>query len=410
MKKLLGIMVLGLVLTFSSNGMSGEMNVFKKKIKLPPDVMQGYKNAWKFCCNYDPETRLTPDYAFKIVNKSDGHPVRLGEQSIRFEIRRGDCGLGESGWNDCKTGGVHGDVGSERHELSMMKHLSNFKGVTWHTYSLYLPNDFPIHGFNHITMGQFHSDGDGHPAFNWSVGNNWSVGDKGYELSRRTACNLPRYKKFRKKETSNCSLSWPSNKIQTVIQPKDLLGQWHDMVFNVKWSLKQNGYFKQWINGKLVYHYQGSNLTPGEKEGFNFGIYREPRKNAPKEVTQVAYYDEIRYAKKSCKKLKLEDLGYSCADLEKQTIDSIDTIGTDCLENNLCTNQDLKIHRIKHVLSERIANKITEAINSSDIETITTWAFQYLNSLDWDQDLDKIKDRRKTQEKIIKDGIKKFAI
>ena len=259
-------------------------------------------------------------------------------------------------------------------------------------------------------MGQFHSDGDGHPAFNWSIGNAWSVGDKGYELSRRTACNLPKFKKMQKKDTGKCSLSWPSNKIQTVIQPKDLLGQWHDMVFNVKWSLKQNGYFKQWINGKLVYHYQGSNLTPGEKEGFNFGIYREPRKNAPKEITQVAYYDEIRYAKKSCKKLKLEDLGYSCADLEKQTIDSIDTIGTDCLENNLCTNQDLKIHRIKHVLSERIANKITEAINSSDIETITTWAFKYLNSLDWDKNLDKIKDRRKTQEKIIKDGIKKFAI
>ena len=34
MKKLLAILVLGLVLTFSSNGMSGEMNVFKKKIIL----------------------------------------------------------------------------------------------------------------------------------------------------------------------------------------------------------------------------------------------------------------------------------------------------------------------------------------------------------------------------------------
>ena len=408
MKKLLGILVLGWL--WCNVGFAGEMNVFKKKIKLPKDVTQGYKNAWKFCCNLDSETRLTPDYAFKIVNKSEGHPVRLGEQSIRFEIRRGDCGVGEGGYDDCQTGGRHGDVGSERHELSMMKNLSNLKGVTWHTFSLYLPNDFPIKGFNHITMGQFHSDGDGHPAFNWSIGNAWSAGDKGYELSRRTACNLPKFKKMQKKDTGKCSLSWPSNKIQTVIQPKDLLGQWHDMVFNVKWSLKQNGYFKQWINGKLVYHYQGSNLTRGEKEGFNFGIYREPKKNTPKEVTQVAYYDEIRYAKKSCKKLKLEDLGYSCADLEKQIIDSIDTIGTDCLENNLCTKQDLKIQRIKHVLSERIANKIAEAINSSDIETITTWAFQYLNSLDWDQDLDKIKDRRKTQEKIIKDGIKKFAM
>ena len=43
MKKLLGIMVLGLVLTFSSNGISGEMNVIKKKIKLPSDVMQDIK-------------------------------------------------------------------------------------------------------------------------------------------------------------------------------------------------------------------------------------------------------------------------------------------------------------------------------------------------------------------------------
>ena len=75
MKKAILILVLGLLwCTFS---IAGEMNVFKKKIKLPKDVAQGYKNAWKFCCNYDPVTHLTPDYAFKIVNKSDGHPVRL---------------------------------------------------------------------------------------------------------------------------------------------------------------------------------------------------------------------------------------------------------------------------------------------------------------------------------------------
>ena len=59
MKKLLGILVLGLLLTFSSNGISGEMNVFKKKIKLPKDVAQGYKNAWKFCCNKKYEIVVT---------------------------------------------------------------------------------------------------------------------------------------------------------------------------------------------------------------------------------------------------------------------------------------------------------------------------------------------------------------
>ena len=31
------------------------------------------------------------DYGAKIVNKIDGYPVRSGEQSLRFEIRAGDC-------------------------------------------------------------------------------------------------------------------------------------------------------------------------------------------------------------------------------------------------------------------------------------------------------------------------------
>ena len=34
-------------------------------------------------------------------------------------------------------------------------------------------------------------------------------------------------------------------------------------------------------------------------------------------LSQIAYYDEIRYAK-SCKKLKIKDLGYSCEEIESQ--------------------------------------------------------------------------------------------
>lgn len=302
-KKLLAILVLGLLIC--NVGFAGDMNVFKKKIKLPKDVTQGYKNAWKFCCNYDAKTRLTPDHAFKVVNKSDGHPVRFGEQAIRFEVRRGDCEVSPGGYNDC-------EARSERHELKAQEH--SFKGVTWHTYSLFLPNDLPIPGSDWNCMGQFHSDGDGSPAFQWDVE---SVG---YELKRRTSCNLPENK------NKGCSVDYPQNHRQTVIKRKDLLGKGHDHIFNVKWSLKQDGYLKHWINGKLVYHYQGSNLTPGERVSFQFGIYRGFLNRTPKKATRVAYYDEVRYAKKSCKKLKLEDLGYSCSDLEDQTISKIDTI------------------------------------------------------------------------------------
>jgi len=122
MKKAIGILVLGLLCCNFS--VAGEMNVFKKKIKLPEDVAQGYENSWRFCCDFDKKTRLTPDYAFKIVNKSDDHPVRLGEQSIRFEVRRGDCGVSPGGYNDC----AHR---SERHELKADE--NSLKSVTRHT-------------------------------------------------------------------------------------------------------------------------------------------------------------------------------------------------------------------------------------------------------------------------------------
>ena len=51
----------------------------------------------------------------QVVNKKDGHPVRSGKQSIRFEVRSGDCGKDEMGeWNDCKND-------RERHELIRRK-------------------------------------------------------------------------------------------------------------------------------------------------------------------------------------------------------------------------------------------------------------------------------------------------
>ena len=55
------------------------------------------------------------------------------------------------------------------------------------------------------------------------------------------------------------------------------------------------------------------------------GIYRGPLPSTPKNLTQIAYFDQVRFAK-SCEKLKLEDLGYSCEELESQKILTIDAI------------------------------------------------------------------------------------
>ena len=314
MKKILVILIS--FLFCNSLTIAGEINVFKKKIKLPSDVMQGYKNVWNFCCNFDPETRLTPDHAFKFVNKTEGHPVRLGEQSIRFELRRGDCGVSPGGYDDCAIKSSSG-MTSERHELLLVADVSPFKKITWNTYSIFLTEDFPLYGFDHITMGQLHGDGDGAVGFQWDIG----VGGD-YVVNRRTGCFLP------KNKNKKCSISNPENNTQQVIPKDKLLGKWHDIVLNVKWTKKQNGYLKQWINGKLVYHYQGNTDTPREKEQFQMGIYRGPLPSTPKNLTQIAYFDQVRFAK-SCEKLKLEDLGYSCEELESQKILTIDTISFD---------------------------------------------------------------------------------
>ncbi len=59
---------------------------------------------------------------------------------------------------------------------------------------------------------------------------------------------------------------------------------------------------------------------------FKFGIYRGAAPKGTKDSTHVVYYDEIRYVKKSCKKLKLKDLGYTCKELESQKLKKIHTI------------------------------------------------------------------------------------
>jgi len=54
------------------------------------------------------------------------------------------------------------------------------------------------------------------------------------------------------------------------------------------------------------------------------GIYRGAAISSG-EANHIVYYDEINYAK-SCKKLKLKKLGYSCKDLKSQKLEKIHTI------------------------------------------------------------------------------------
>ena len=61
---------------------------------------------------------------------------------------------------------------------------------------------------------------------------------------------------------------------------------------------KKKGYFKFWLNGKLIYHFKGRTIGPEADDAaiHQLGIYRGAAKNSG-DANHVVYYDEIRAGK-----------------------------------------------------------------------------------------------------------------
>ena len=291
MKKLFGIVIF--VLLICENVFAGVEEVIKE-IKKNKDIAQGFNKVKEF--DTWNEWRVTPkailksdkskrEYLVKIVNKSDNHPVRFGKQSLRFEVRDGD-GLGWDARND-----------RERSELLIC--CVNKKN-TWTAWSLYLPLDYKLIFPVKTMLGQFHNDADNPPAFAFENQSDRRTNEGGgywIEVDEYVGGN---------------------NVPKKLLDHSEMLGRWNDILVNAKWTHKEDGFFKIWINGKLAFNHIGKTQDKGELIEFHVGIYRSflSRTNGP-DKTQIAYYDEIRHAK-SCKKLKISDLGYSCKKIESQ--------------------------------------------------------------------------------------------
>ncbi len=291
MKKLLGIVVLGLLIC--ENVFAGVEEVLKE-IKKNKDIVQGFDKVKEF--DTWNEWRVTPkailksdkskrQHIVKIVNKSDNHPVRFGKQSLRFEVRNGD------GWG--------WDARNDRERSELIICCVN-KKTTWTAWSLYLPNDYEKIFPAKTMLAQFHNDADNPPAFAFDNQSERHVNEGGgYWIAVDEYIN----KKFLLKK---------------LLDHSETLGRWNDILVNAKWTHKENGFFKIWINGKPAFHHKGMTQEKGENIEFHVGIYRSFLSRTPgPDKTQIAYYDEIRHAK-TCKKLKINDLGYSCKDIENQ--------------------------------------------------------------------------------------------
>ena len=206
-------------------------------------------------------------HGFNVVSKENGHPVRSGEKSLRFEVRPGDCGSSKS-WSDCSTD-------RERNEQTEMN--AHHSGETWYHWSLYLPEDFKS-AYPALTyMGQFHSKGSRRPSFMF-----------------KDERGIYRVKNF----IARYMLE------NEVIKISQMTGKWTDVLLHVNWTRGQDGFFRVYFNGNVVpaYYYSGPTRPPWFNEGayFKFGIYRYKVSLHKWEVpTQVVYYDDVRKGK-SC--------------------------------------------------------------------------------------------------------------
>ena len=72
-------------------------------------------------------------YSLQLVNSKDGHPVRSGNKSWRFEVREGDCGEDKK-YSDCKSN-------RQRTELQTVEYQKRNKEY-WYSASIYLPEDY----------------------------------------------------------------------------------------------------------------------------------------------------------------------------------------------------------------------------------------------------------------------------
>ncbi len=205
-----------------------------KIIKLPTDVSSGSKFYKSLTGKYYKK------YGFQIVNEDDGHPVRAGDQSIRFEVRQGDCGRDPGSWSDCKND-------RERHELSGgQSHMT--KGEYWFSWSIYFPKDhknlYPLSN----AFGQFHQK-EGNPIFMFKELKN------GYSIVRTITDKDEDYDE------------------KNLLTNEEVLGKWFDVLINAKWTKKNDGFFKIWINNELRYDYVGPTKSKS-KVYQKFGVYR----------------------------------------------------------------------------------------------------------------------------------------
>ena len=220
-------------------------------------------------------------YSLTLANSKDGHPVRSGKKSYRFEVRLGDCGK-DSGHDDCKKDRQRTELQFKKHQMGKKDH--------WYSASIYLPENYQSVAPVRTTFAQLYEKGWKPILMITDRSGEW------LEVGRMWSGEYVEMKK--------------------AIRINDMRGKWTDVLINARYSREENGFMKVWINNKLILNAENiKNITPYTKRGvgLDFGIYQTfvsgwNREHGDKPYpNMVVYFDEVNLG--STKEKVIKNLG-----------------------------------------------------------------------------------------------------
>ena len=214
-----------------------------------------------------------------IVNKSDGQPVFDGNQSLRFEVRPGDCNS-NSGWDDCVNDRSRWELQS--YDLKGASTQGKIITYQYYVYVPYQPQILPPTrtdvrdktASTLLSQLNWYSKTDTDPATSHSIMAGLYVNESGgfYVLTNKDFGYTP------------------NQKILIDTNPYD---KWIKMTYVVKSTTAADGYIKIYANDKLVVDETRATLpntdcTTVIRVGF-YNTFLSVTSLAWQ--TQVAYYD-----------------------------------------------------------------------------------------------------------------------
>ena len=240
--------------------------------------------------------------------------TRFGETALVFRVGKDCIGIKE----DCERGEPNGG-NYTRAEFSPINYFGKHKDNSWSSFSFKIvsePEEWSPTAL--VSLQQWHTGhADMPPMFMFGIRKEFGLvlrieSSMGLKVVKddNPYCSAGKYCVI--KDLELLALEW--NEIKK--------GEWIDVIQNINFDDDpEKGYAKVWINGNLIIDYKGSTSwnrppsIPIKDLGWDYklGIYTKSRGHE-----MATAFDEVSVAR-SCEKLKIENLGYDCNELIKQS-------------------------------------------------------------------------------------------